>query len=235
MFSDIINEAYLILKIFAIIGFIELVIFGISKFFQKRFLVSFISSSIVFIIFGAFFLLDFYVFGTNILPKIYMYFIIISFLFVVLFFTLFLKKRRHETFTKNKVEKKKMVYTVHNKNEYIYCFAKENEYIYLLDGQMTGIKYHLRKNEFCDEAIKKVTKSFGDIDYFDLRRNGIITQKNEKEDDVYYCYMIEFNEPFDMKGFKKVSIYDINNLNLDRIDKYIILKCLTDNDFIDTI
>lgn len=234
MFQEILGEAYLILKLFAIVGFIELVLLGISRFTKRKQLFLLIASLVVLVLFTGLFFLDNYVFGTNFLPKVYMYLITISFLFVVLYFVLFIIKYRQNQF-KEPVIKKKMIYTVHNKKEYIYCFAKYNEYIYLLDGVQTGIKYHLKKNEFCDEAIKKVTAHFGELDYFDLRRNGILTVKGEKEDDIYYCYMIELNHELDMKGFNKISIYDVNNLNLERIDKYIILKCLTDNDFTDTI
>ena len=235
MFTDILNEAYLILRLSLIVGIMELIVFGITKNSPRRYLICFIASIIILFIYSGLFFLDYYLFGTNFRPKVYMYFIIISLIFVFLFLSVLIAKNKHNKYRVISEPKKKMIYTVHNKNEYIYCFAKGNEYIYLLDGTYTGIKYHLKKKEFCDDAIQKVLKSFGDLDYLDLRRNGIVTHKGEKEDDVYYCYMIELNSDIEMKGFKKISLLDISNLNIDRIDKFIILKCLTESDFTDTI
>ena len=235
MFGDILNEAYLILKIASIVGLLVLISYGISKKSAKKYIVTFIVSLSLTILFALIFLLDYYVFGTNIRPKIYLYFITTGLVYTTITLIFLIRNRRKLVFNKKTEPKKQMVYTVHNKNEYIYCFAKNNEWIYLLDNSYTGVKYHLKKKEFCDEAITKVLKSFGELDVLDLRRDGIVTVKGEREDDVYYCYLLELNEELTMKGFTKVSIYDISDLSIDRVDKYIILKCLTDSDFTDTI
>ena len=60
----------------------------------------------------------------------------------------------------------------------------------------------------------------------DYDRIGLVTVKGEKEDKIYYCYLIEIDKPLDDDSFERISLYELNNVSFVDFDKFIIISSL---------
>ena len=238
-FKEILEEAYLIFRVALVVSFLNIFAFSLSRKSSKRYLILTLSSLGILLLFGVIALFDNYIIpksiDNNYRLKLYIYFLAVAFIYFVVFLVLLLTHLSSFRFEKSiKKEKKKVIYTVHEKNEYLYYFFSYLNDIYVLDETLTGKKYRLRRDEFSDDALNKI------LDYYNLdnaiaNRHGILTVKGEKRDDVYYCYMIELTEDREFSDLIKISKYDFTSRDVNRIDKYIIIKCLSSANFDETL
>lgn len=141
------------------------------------------------------------------------------------------KFKDNERYYKVKPVKKKMVYTYHQKIEYVYVFYRYQEYLYLLKDTHGGIRYKLKKMEFCDDAIKTINVSVGIKLDEEVDRRGIVTVKGEQSDDVYYCYLIDLPELMKIEMLDIVKSDELPTLPLMDFDKFIIFNSLIKDDF----
>lgn len=163
-------------------------------------------------------------------PKMYYgYFIGTGILYFLLFGVSNLVKKQNK-FIGIKQDKK-MVYTYMPKEEHVYIVFKYEQSLYLNNETNCGIDYELKKSEFTDECISKILNKYQVKLVPDVDRLGMLTVKKEKKDIIYYCYLIEINEQLFNDEFKNVSLYDIVNLDIPEIDKYIIFNCLRGEEF----
>lgn len=122
--------------------------------------------------------------------------------------------------------KQKMIYTYHKKEEHVYLIYKYQSYIYLKKDSNTGIDYELKSNEFTDDVLSKLNNKYNIELERDYDRMGMITVKGEKIDKIYYCYLIEIKNPLNNEKLKSLNLYDIGNVEIEELDKFIILNTL---------
>ena len=236
--SELLQEAYLIFRISLVIGFLNFLFYGATWKSEQKYLIRFIGSLVILLVITGIMIVDKFIISSPILLKVYLHYVGSAFVFFVVGLVLFLVhfrtiKYKHKT--KYKEPKKKMVYTYHEKREYLYYFFCYNDDLYLLDETLTGIKYHLKKSEFSDEVLRNQLDKMN-LDLFDApRRKGTVIVKGDKVDDAYYCYMIELNSPLDNYNYARISKTDFVSRDVNRIDKYIIIKCLASDHFDDTL
>lgn len=121
----------------------------------------------------------------------------------------------------------KMVYTYKPKEEHVYIVFKYNNYLYLRKDTNTGIDVKIGKNQFSDDIINYCIKKYN-IDYLgEFEKNGIVTIEQEKKEQVYNCYLFEINEELFTGEFEKKYIYELGEITIPDLDKYIILNCMT--------
>ena len=165
-------------------------------------------------------------------PFIYYVLMITSGIYFVLSMTfLILNFKNNEKYYKAKPIKKKMVYTVRPKEDYLYVFYRYQDSIYLLKDTHSGIKYKLKKNEFSDDAIKKVNNQFKLTDIEEVDRNGMVTVDMGSHDDVFYCYMIDLSYRLESDYLDTINMTDIDKANLMDFDKFVVLNCLLKQNF----
>ena len=234
------NELYLIFRLILIVTLPIFITFNVTRKSTFKFFALFIASIIITIIFVTMYFLDTFVIGTNIRFKVYLYLMIISGVYFIVFTILFIlniKKIKYRTRIKPK--KQKMVYTYHEKREYLYYFFTLNDDLLLLDEVLTGIKLRLKPSEFSDEVMDKILNE-AKVDTFAMaHRKGSLTVKGDKIDDVYYCYMIELDRSIDNyrigDNLVKISKMDFLSKDINRTDKYIIIKSISSDHFDDTL
>ena len=165
-------------------------------------------------------------------PFIYYVLIITSGIYFVLSFIFFiLNFKNNERFYKAKRVKKKMVYTVRPKEDYLYVFYRYQDNLYLLKDTHSGIKYKLKRNEFSDDALKKVNEQVKITDIEEVDRNGMVTVDMGSHHDVFYCYMIDLTKPLECDYLDIVNMSDIDKAGLMDFDKFVILNCLLKQNF----
>ena len=62
-------------------------------------------------------------------------------------------------------------------------------------------------------------------------RLGIVTCKGEKRDDVYYCYLINVDSFVASEKLEQINVYQMSDIECEKVDKFIILKLLMGNEF----
>lgn len=127
--------------------------------------------------------------------------------------------------------KKKMIYTYHEKDEYIYVVYKFQDNIFLTKNTNKGIIIKLKRQEFVDDAIASLNDKMKVKVIGNVERLGMVTQKGEKRDDVYYCYLINVENESINDKLDQVSIYKIGEIDCEKFDKFIIIKLLMGNEF----
>lgn len=152
-------------------------------------------------------------------------FTIFSLGYLIFGITLIFKKNK---FAKN--IKKKMIYTYHEKEEYIYVLFKNNDHIFLTENDNSIYKVKMKKSEFADDLLIKITQKYSLDIISGTDRLGIITEKGEKKDNVYYCYILDINNQM-IEKFIKFDVSRISSLDVSRIDKLIIIKLLMGKEF----
>ena len=170
--------------------------------------------------------------GSYFSPFIYLTLIITSSIYLVTSLVfLFINRKNNDKIYRAKRVNKKMVYTVRPKEDYLYVFYRFRDAIYLLKDTHSGIKYKLKKQEFSDDALKKVNESMNVYISDDIERNGMVTVPASDHDDVFYCYMIDVSEEIDNYYLESIKMNEIDQANLMDFDKYIILNCLIKTNF----
>ena len=165
-------------------------------------------------------------------PFIYFVLMIISGLYFLLsIILLFINLKNNERFFKAKPVKKKMVYTVRPKEDYLYVFYRYQDEIYLLKDNKAGIIYKLKKNEFSDDALKKINDEMKINVNDEPERNGMVTVDMGSRDDVFYCYMIDVSYPIENEHMVGVKMNEIDQAGLVDFDKYVILNCFVKTNF----
>lgn len=165
-------------------------------------------------------------------PFIYFVLMITSGIYFVLSaIFLILNLKNNDKFYKAKPVKKKMIYTVRPKEDYLYVFYRYVDELYLLKDTHSGIKYKLKKNEFSDDALKKVNESIGVVDNDEVDRNGMVTVDMGSHDDVFYCYMIDVYKEIENEHMTVVKMSEVDNAGLLDFDKFVILNCLIKQNF----
>ncbi len=165
-------------------------------------------------------------------PFVYMTIIITSGIyFVISLIFLFINLKNNDKVYRAKKINKKMVYTVRPKEDYLYVFYRYRDVIYLLKDTHSGIKYKLRRQEFSDDALKKVNESMNVYIGEDIERNGMVTVSAPNHDDVFYCYMIDVDEKIDNSYLEPISMNEIDKANLMDFDRFIILNCFIKTNF----
>ena len=221
-----ISDMYILGAAFAVCGVLFLILNGIMHEKSRR------AKGIAFTIFSVVYSLIFvfaFIFDKTANLKnpdrYYLYFISVGILFFLVFALPLLIKSK-KTFYGVKGDNK-MVYTYKPKEEHVYIIFKYNNYLYLKKEVYTGIDIKLNQRQFTDDVLNYYIKKY-DIDYIsEFEKNGIITVKQDKKEQVYYCYLIEINEELFNGDFEKKYIYDLTETMIPDLDKYIILNCLT--------
>ena len=160
-------------------------------------------------------------------PLLYIYFIASALIYLIYGIIRFIKAQKL-----SRPVHKKMVYTYHLKNEYVYVVFKHTSLIYLQKDSNVGIKIGLKKTEFADDIVTQLCQKLNiKINDDSINRLGTCTHKGEKYDDVYYCYMIEVDDPINDNKLIWFNSYDITSINIPDIDRFIILKLLMNKNF----
>lgn len=240
--KEILSEAYLILRIALVIGILNFIFISIFRKSEKKYLILMITSFVILLIFATVYFLDTYIYSARILPKVYYYFIGAASIFFIVFTILFFVHLRTFKFRRSvkvKEVKKKMIYTYHEKKEILYYFYTFNDSLFLNRYTYKGESVKLKKSEFADEVMDRILKD-NKIDGISTPiRKGILTIKQEKDDVVYYCYMIELKATIDTfrigADLTSMSKLDYVNNVENSTDKYIIIKSLSSYDFDETI
>ena len=129
--------------------------------------------------------------------------------------------------------KNKVVFTLHDKIENVYVLFKHQGSLYVLKDKNTGINYKLKNTEFVDDVVNKIVSKYTNNLSRDYDKLGTITRNIDKKDNVYYCYVIETEEPLDYNAFSVVDGLKVNEMDISDLDKYIIIKSLIGIDFND--
>ena len=165
-------------------------------------------------------------------PFIYFVLMITSGVYLIISVVfLFINLRNKEKFYKAKPIKKKMIYTVRPKEDYLYVFYRYMDEIYLLKDTHSGIRYKLKRNEFSDDALKRVNESIGVSVFDEIERNGMITVDMGSSDDVFYCYMIDVSERIENEHLETIKMSDVDKAGLLDFDKFVILNCFIKHNF----
>ncbi len=230
---DIFSYLFPSLALVGMVLFIFLVIFRFISNLNKRVkgIILTIVFSLLFILFLVAFIIDKFVIAnpTILYDPIYYIVLMASSILPVIFGLYLIFKYRDYGFSKT--IKKKMVYTYNKKNEYVYIIYKYLDNIYLLKDINSGIKYKLKNNEFSDEVVIKLNNNFSFYTEKNLNKNGIVRVKGEKVDDIYYCYVINFNTEIRDNKFEMYNIYNLNDVTMTDLDRFIILNNLMKSDF----
>lgn len=238
--QEFLKELYLIFRLLLVVSLPIFMAFSLTRKSQYKYLIMFIVSAVVLVFTSLIYVLDNYVLYTNITFRVYLYLMILSGIYFILFMVLFLVNIKKIRYRQNlKPKKQKMVYTYHEKKEYLYYFFTLNDDLLLLDKVLTGVKVKLKPSEFSDEEMDKILKD-NKIDTFaSSSRRGTLTVKGEKTDDIYYCYMIDLAREIDTyriaSGLVKISKMDFLSRDVTRVDKYIIIKSISSDHFDDTL
>lgn len=161
----------------------------------------------------------------------YVLFITSGIYFVLSIVFLILNIKNNENIYRAKRVNKKMVYTVRPKEEYLYVFYRYKDTIYLLKDTHSGIKYKLKKQEFSDDAIKKVNDSMK-VDITDeIERNGMVTVSMNTHDDVFYCFMVDIDKELENEYLESYKMNEIDEIGLMDFDKFVILNCFIKTNF----
>ena len=165
-------------------------------------------------------------------PFIYYVLMITSGIYFILSIVfLFMNFNNKDRFYKTKPIKKKMIYTVRPKEDYLYVFYRYMDEIYLLKDTKTGIRYKLKRNEFSDDALRKVNESIGLNINDEIERNGMVTVNMGSSDDVFYCYMIDVSERINNEHLEPIKMSEVDNAGLLDFDKFVILNCFIKHNF----
>ncbi len=219
-------DLYTIVCAVLVVGLIVVIISGAFRNFsyKARGLALSITTLLLTIIFTLVLIIDKVNSYSKIPVRYYIYFIAVSLIsFLAIALPTLIKGIKYGYGNRRK---EKMIYTYHKKEEHIYLVYKYGSYVYLLNDNNTGINYTLKSNEFTDDVLLKLNLKYKAVINPDYERIGMVTVKGKKVDEIYYCYVIDINNPLNDDRFCKVSLYEIGDIEIPEFDKYLILNSL---------
>lgn len=218
------------LKIFVMVSFLMFIIKGIvrDRHVSKKGLVYFLVSLCLLIIGVVAFFVDRALgLQLNNDPLLYVYFVVSTIIYLIYGITLLCKGKKLP-----KKIKKEMIYTYHKKDEYVCILFKHNSLVYLTNETNIPIKLKIGKSDFADDIVNSLIEKMNvKLTFEGIERVGIVTHKGDKVDDVYYCYLVEVEDPINNNKLHWINSYEIPSLDLSDLDRFILLKTLMREEF----